>query len=159
MRTALSQSIQTIDAIWGSKGKGKFLSINSCHWLQLQRFLAHYPKPLSGCCSTQTMWQQWLKPTPCMVVAPQTAHLLRCLPYFLAQTDCRIQAVHMPGHLNINADDLSWNLAERVCQRFLLLSSLPTQVPQELLDLLFQGSPAWVSPDWRQLWSSFWMWA
>ena len=53
---------------------------------------------------------------------PPTAPLLRCLAYFQAQTDCRIRAVHIPGHLKINADDLLRSRAERICQRFPHLS-------------------------------------
>ena len=85
-----------------------------------------------------------------------TAHLLQCLAFFQAQADCRIRAVHIPGHLNINADDLSRNRAHAVHQRLSLLSPQPTQVPPELLDLLLQGPTTWASETWRQQLISFW---
>ena len=83
-----------------------------------------------------------------------TAHLLRCLAF--TQADCWIRAVHIPGHLNINADDLSHNKAHAVRQRLSLLSPQPTQVPPELLDLLLQGPTTWASETWRQQLTSFW---
>ena len=56
---------------------------------------------------------------------PATAHLLQCLAFFHAQTDRRIRAIHIPGHLNCNVDDLSMNRAEVVCRCLLAYLLLP----------------------------------
>ena len=87
---------------------------------------------------------------------PVAAHLLRCLAFFQAQADFRLQAMHVAGRLNVGADDLSWNRANTFKGRFLSASPIATQIPQGLLDLLVHGSLECVSQNWRSQFSASW---
>lgn len=87
---------------------------------------------------------------------PLAAHLLRCLAYFQAQAEFRIRAIHLPGHLNAGADDLSRNRAAAFQARFPSASPTATQVPQGLMNLLLHGPLEWVSQNWRSRFSASW---
>ena len=80
---------------------------------------------------------------------PLAAHLLRCLAF-------RIRAVHISGHLNTGADDLSRDRAGHFLTAYPSASPHPTQVPPQVLDLLLSHQAEWTSSQWRQLCSNFW---
>ena len=89
---------------------------------------------------------------------PFAAHFLRCLAFFQALFDFRIRAVHISGHLNVGADDLSRNRAQQFLASHPTFSPFATQVPPWSLDLLLsQHRLDWTSPQWRQLFTNFWM--
>ena len=87
---------------------------------------------------------------------PLAAHLLRCLAFFQASFDFRIRAVHISGHLNTGADDLSRDRAGHFLTAYPSASPHPTQVPPQVLDLLLSHQAEWTSSQWRQLCSNFW---
>ena len=87
---------------------------------------------------------------------PLATHLLRCLAYFQAQADFRIRAIHVPGHLNAGADDLSRNRAAAFQARFPSASPTATQVPQGLMNLFLHSPLEWVSQNWRTRFSASW---
>ena len=89
---------------------------------------------------------------------PLAAHFLRCLAFFQALFDFRIRAVHISGQLNRGADDLSRNRVDQFLVSHPAISPSPSQVSRRALDLpLSQCSSDWTSPQWRQLFSNFWM--
>ena len=67
---------------------------------------------------------------------PIAAHLLHCLVLSMALFDFRIRAVHIAGCMNIGADQLSLDRATAFLDRHPTALPLPTQIPQELTDLL-----------------------
>ena len=87
---------------------------------------------------------------------PLATHLIRCLAYFQALFDFRIRAVHISGHLNVGADDLSRDRAAAFLRAHPSASPLSTQVSQEVLNLLLQKGPDWTSQEWKRLCSNFW---
>ena len=84
------------------------------------------------------------------------SHLLRYLALFIAKFDFRLRAVHIAGKLNTGADHLSRGRAQSFLATHHLASPLPTQVPQELVDMFLHPQHDWTSPLCRQLCSSFW---
>lgn len=87
---------------------------------------------------------------------PLAVHLLHCLAFLQAQADFCMRGVHVPGCLNVGADDLSRDWAAAFQARFPSVSPNATQVPKELLDLLLDGPPELVSQNWRQRFSNSW---
>lgn len=87
---------------------------------------------------------------------PIAAHLLHCLALSMALFDFRIRAVHIAGSMNIGADQLSRDRAAAFLDRHPTAMSLPTQITQELTDLLLSPPHSWTSPLWRQLCGNFW---
>ena len=88
---------------------------------------------------------------------PLAIHLIRCLAYFQALFDFRIRAVHISGHLNAGADDLSIDRAAAFLCAHPSASPLSTQVHRNVLDLLLQKCPDWTSHEWKRLCNNFWM--
>ena len=89
---------------------------------------------------------------------PLAAHFLRCLAFFQALFDFRLRATHISGHLNVGADNLSRNKIQQFISAHPNFSPLPTQVPPWALDLLLSPHRSdWTSPQWRQLFTNFWM--
>ena len=84
------------------------------------------------------------------------SHLLRCLALFMAKFDFSLRAVHIAGRLNTGADYLSRGRVQPFVTIHSSASHFPTQVPQELVDMLLCPQHEWTSPSWRQLYSSFW---
>ena len=79
---------------------------------------------------------------------PQLMRLLRTLLFFCASFRMEITTCHIAGVLNTSADALSRN-------HYTLLSSLnpraaplPTPIPAELRELLFNRTLRWTSPSW-----------
>ena len=87
---------------------------------------------------------------------PVASHLIRCLAYFQALFDFRIRAVHISGHLNVGADDLSRDRAAAFLRAHPSASPFSTQVSQDVLDLLLQKGPDWTSQEWKRLCCNFW---
>ena len=119
-------------AIWGPQWKGQLIMCHSDNMAvvsQVNRLHAHDPK---------------------------ATHMLRCLAFFQALYDCRLRAVHIPGVQNTGADDLSRGRTAAFRARFTQSSSHPSQVPQELVNLLCSCPPDWISLHWRDLFSAFW---
>ena len=86
---------------------------------------------------------------------PLASHVLRCLALFMAVFDFRLQAVHIAGRLNAGADQLSRDRARAFLESHPTALPLPTQVPQELTNLLLSPHDNWTSPLWRQLCGNF----
>ena len=86
---------------------------------------------------------------------PLASHVLRCLALFMAVFDFRLRAVHIAGRLNAGADQLSRHRARAFLESHPTALPLPTQVPQELTNLLLSPHDNWTSPLWRQLCGNF----
>lgn len=82
-------------------------------------------------------------------------HLLRCLHFFLAYHDCTLQAVHVPGVLNVAADAISRNRMQVLRQTVPNAQLQPDQVPQALWKLLVLTQPDWMSVNWKTLLTSY----
>ena len=87
---------------------------------------------------------------------PTAAFLLQCLALFQALYDCRIRAVHVPGHSNGCADLLSRGGTPSSQSSYPGFSTYPSQVPPPLLRLLRSQPPQGTLHLWRDLFSSFW---
>ena len=68
-------------------------------------------------------------------------HLLRCLHFFLAYHGCTLQAVHVPGVLNVAADAISRNHMQVLHQTVPNAQLQPDQVLQALWKLLVLTQP------------------
>ena len=82
-------------------------------------------------------------------------HLLRCLHFFLAYHDCTLQAVHVPGVLNVAADAISRNRPQVLRQAVPSAQPQPDQVSQTLWKLLVVTQPDWTSVNWKALLTSY----
>jgi hypothetical protein len=82
-------------------------------------------------------------------------HLLRCLFFFEAEFQFNLVAVHIPGKLNILADNLSRNDASAFFQQVNhTVSHEPTAIPTPLLEMLAVQRPDWTSNAWREMFKS-----
>ena len=72
-----------------------------------------------------------------------------------AYHDIQIHATHLPGVENIAADSLSRNNLPTFLQAVPDTATLPTPIPQALVDMVVRESPDWSSPRWAQLFSAF----
>ena len=111
-------------AIWGPQWKGQLVLCHSDNMAvvsQVNRLHAHDPK------AAQKLW---------------------CLAFFQALYDCRLRAVHISGVQNTGADDLSRGKVAAFRARFTQSSSCPSQVLQELVNLLCTCPPDWTSLHW-----------
>ena len=80
---------------------------------------------------------------------PAMLHLLRCLYFFAAYYQFSYSAHHLPGVTNVAADTLSRNNMSLFVS--LIPQGIPTEVSQEVSDLLIHQQPNWGSPDWISL--------
>lgn len=84
---------------------------------------------------------------------PEAMHLMRCLVSLAAKRELHLQASHIKGVHNTQADTLSWN-------NLPLFRSLHPQaaaqaaIPAPLLDILLLREPDWTSKSWTEQWSS-----
>ena len=62
-----------------------------------------------------------------------------------------IRAVHIPGKDNVRADALSRNDFPRFLQAAPDACVRPTRIPLQVLALLVEEQPDWVSPRWTEL--------
>ena len=82
-------------------------------------------------------------------------HLLRCLHFFLAYRDCTLQAVHVPGVLNVAADAISRNRPQVLRRTVPNVQPQPDRVPQTLWKMLVLTQPDWMSVSWKALLTSY----
>ena len=79
-------------------------------------------------------------------------HLLRVLFFIEANFDFMTKAVHIPGAENKIADDISRNHSISLsCQ---VLTTTPTPIPEELINLLIRQQPDWTCNAWTRMFSS-----
>ena len=78
-------------------------------------------------------------------------HLLRCLFFITEHWRMSIRAVHIPGKDNVRADALSRNDFPRLLQAAPDACVRPTRIPLQVLALLVEEQPDWVSPRWTEL--------
>ena len=78
-------------------------------------------------------------------------HLLRSLFFWLAMYQVSILNEHIPGVSNGPADALSRNNVSYFMSQVPIASQQPTEVPQELIELLLTRRPDWTSQSWRVL--------
>ena len=81
-------------------------------------------------------------------------HLIRCLFFISEHFKVQVEAVHCPGKDNIRADALSWNEVDRFLQALPGADQKETDIPQQLLTLLVDKQPDWMSSDWTRLFTA-----
>jgi len=79
-------------------------------------------------------------------------HLLRTLFFWLASFRLLIVEEHISGILNEPADALSHNNVSSFVSRVPYAHQQPTEVPQELVELLIIHHLDWTSQSWTVLW-------
>ena len=85
---------------------------------------------------------------------PEVMHLVRCLAFVKARFQFKLVASHIRGSSNIKADALSRNNLQLFQSLHPQAAAEPTQIPEEVLDLLLVSKPDWMSGRWSSLWSS-----
>ena len=78
-------------------------------------------------------------------------HLLRCLFFIEARCDFQLICVHIPGHQNDCADDLSRNCLPSFIAKVTEAHPLPSPVPPTLLELLVSQELDFLLPRWSNL--------
>ena len=78
-------------------------------------------------------------------------HLLRCLLFFEAHFQFRLQSSHIAGVGNGAADALLRDKLSLFLSLVPQAAASPTPVPVELVDLLLAVDIDWLSPDWNRL--------
>ena len=78
-------------------------------------------------------------------------HLLRCLFFISEHHQFLVEAVHIPGKDNRQADALSRNCVSSFLQMAPAASPQAAQVPGEALQLLVEEQPDWTSLHWTEL--------
>ena len=81
-------------------------------------------------------------------------HLIRCLFFISEHFKVQVEAVHCPGKDNIRADALSRNEVDRFLQALPGADQKETDIPQQLLTLLVDKQPDWMSSDWTRLFTA-----
>lgn len=87
---------------------------------------------------------------------PVLAHLLRLLAFSTAVLDIHVAACHLPGVHNTSADALSRDRLQHFFYLNPQASPVPTIIPTELRELVFNRELSWTSPTWMGLWSASW---
>ena len=77
-------------------------------------------------------------------------HLLRCLFFISEYFKVQVEAVHRRGKDNIRADALSRNDLNRFLQASPGADQKAVGIPHQLLTLLVDKQPDWMSPDWTR---------
>ena len=77
-------------------------------------------------------------------------HLLRCLFFISEYFKVQVEAVHRQGKDNIRADALSRNDLNRFRQASPGADQKAVGIPHQLLTLLVDKQPDWMSPDWTR---------
>ena len=81
-------------------------------------------------------------------------HLLRCLSFVAGHFHLVAEAVHLPGRENTRADALSRNNLSCFLQATPGADKVPVQIPSQLLMLLVEEQPDWISPRWTELFAT-----
>lgn len=76
-------------------------------------------------------------------------HLLRCLTFLEAGFGCSLRATYINTKANHLADDLSRNELPSFLSKVPLAHPSPSQLPDNLLNLLLNPRADWISPLWR----------
>ena len=76
---------------------------------------------------------------------PVTMHLLRCLLFFSAYFGIRVSTSHIPGVVNVAADQLSRNKSATFLPENPHTSSIPVTIPTPLLKLVSPQMQDWTS--------------
>lgn len=82
---------------------------------------------------------------------PALMRLLRVLAFLTAILDITISAQHLPGAQNTSADALSRNNLKPFLSLNPQASPMPTIIPRELQELVFNQDLQWTSPSWMSL--------
>ena len=85
---------------------------------------------------------------------PGLAQLLRCLFFIIAEFQLSLQATHIMGLNNVQADAISRNNLSVFFSQVPDAAHLPSPVPPALVELLITKKPNWTSPTWSQLFTS-----
>jgi len=80
--------------------------------------------------------------------------LLHSLFFIVAWHGITIRAAHIPGRDNTLADAISHNHMDVFFQQAPKASTIPSAIPEALLDLLISQQPDWTSPTWSRLFIS-----
>ena len=78
-------------------------------------------------------------------------HLMKCLSFFLARWGISLVCRHLPGFQNGAADALSRNALPSFQRLVPHASSVPSAIPDNLLQCLALGMPDWTKVDWFAL--------
>ena len=81
-------------------------------------------------------------------------NLLQCLFFWLATHQVKIVGEYIPGTHNGPADALSRNNISSFMSQVPYAGQQPSEVPQELVELLLTRRPDWTSQSWKILWES-----
>lgn len=81
-------------------------------------------------------------------------HLIRCLFFISEHFKYQVEVVHCPGKNNICADALSRNNISLFLQATPGADQKPAVIPQQLLTLLVDRQPDWMSSDWTRLFTA-----
>ena len=73
--------------------------------------------------------------------------LIRCLFFIQAFFGIKLQAVHIPGHLNVAADAISRDYIKVFHMQVPEAHPAPSIIPAALMDLLAHHQLDWTSPD------------
>ena len=158
----------------GSWGCG---AVYEDHWFQLRwppawAGVSIAPKELVPIVIAMILWgPQWAGQRVCClcdnaaVVAavnkgsardPNLAHLLRTLAFTTAVLDISVRACHLAGVQNTSADALSRGKLNLFFSLNPQASPMPTIVPAELREIVFNRELTWTSPNWMGLLSASW---
>ena len=85
---------------------------------------------------------------------PALTRLLHILALLCAVLNVTITARHLPGAENTSVDALSRNNLQLFSVLNPQASPIPAVIPKELLELVFNKSLLWTSPDWMGLFSA-----
>ena len=77
-------------------------------------------------------------------------HLLRSLFFVSEHHQFIVEAVHIPGKENVQADALSRNCMSSFFQMVAGVDQQPTQITKEALRLLVKEQPDWTFPNWTE---------
>ena len=97
--------------------------------------------------------QVWCDNSAVVYIVNIIMHLLQCLHFFCAHFDILLQARHIQGKQNIQADALTRSLLQ-VFYKELPTAKEKTRIPQSLWELLVIAKQDWLSPSWKELLNS-----
>ena len=81
-------------------------------------------------------------------------HLIRYLFFISEHLKYQIETGHCPGKNNIHANMLSWNNIRYFLQTSPGADQKSTVIPHQLLVLLVDTQPDWMSLDWTRLFTA-----
>ena len=82
-------------------------------------------------------------------------HLLRCLHFFTAIFDIKLEVVHLAGKLNVMADAISRNSIQNHQIASCRMQWSPDPIPPILWQLLVTAQPGWTCVNWKELLKNF----